>query len=85
MGNIFESLPDGLPHVGARRDIEQPLIRLRILNHGFRFAVYSEDHRLLGLFELPHKLSGFAPEGSQRLYVPGDVEHVTFFFEDSTF
>jgi hypothetical protein len=73
--HIFKALPDCFMHIGARDNIEKPLIRFRVLHDRFRFALDGQYDWPFGLFELLHKLAGIAPESCDRVDVFRDVEH----------
>jgi hypothetical protein len=45
LGHIGAALPDRFLHVGACGDVEQPLVRFRILNDGSRPALDGQNHR----------------------------------------
>ena len=43
MRHVVKALANGLMHVGAGYDIEQPLIRFSILQHRFCLTLYGEQ------------------------------------------
>jgi hypothetical protein len=69
MRRVFETLPDGLMHIGAGGYIEEPLVRFRILHHRFSFALDGEHDGPSGLLELFHELNWIAPKSRE----PGKV------------
>jgi hypothetical protein len=66
---IFQTLSDALPSIGARGNIEQPLICLRILHDRRGFALHREDQGTLCSLELLHEISGSPAKSRQGLDV----------------
>jgi hypothetical protein len=51
-------LPDALPSIGVGRNIEQPLVRFRILHDCGGLAFHGKHHGTLALLELFHEVAG---------------------------
>jgi hypothetical protein len=81
MRDLVFCLPYSLEDIGLRGNIQQPLVGFRVLNHGFRFAIYGKDYRPLRLLKALHEFAGLAAEGGQGLNVFGNVEHQKSFPE----
>jgi hypothetical protein len=76
--HFLKTLTDGLFHVSARGQIQQPLIGLGILDHRFGFTLYGQHYGTVALLELFHQLCGIAPETGQGVNILGDIEHGLF-------
>lgn len=52
---LLKPLADTFAGIGTGSHIQKPLIRRRILDHRFRFALHRQDHRSFVLLELLHE------------------------------
>jgi hypothetical protein len=59
--------------IGARGDVEQALVGIGVQDNRLSFAFHRQHHWPLALLELPHKISGAAAEGSERMDVFGGI------------
>jgi hypothetical protein len=73
--NIFQSLPDTLLRMRLSCNVEQPLIRRSVLDHGSSLSIYGEHHRPLAFAQMPQPSGGLAAKRGERLNIGGDVEH----------
>jgi len=83
MIDVVKALSDCLVDVRAPGNVEQSLIRFRVLHYRFGFAVDGEDDRPFALFKLLGKFAGLAPEGGQRMNVFRNVQHQDLLQEKS--
>jgi hypothetical protein len=73
LGYIFKPLTDSFVHVGPRRDVEQALIRFRILHDSCGLTVDRQNNRAFSFFQLPKKRRGIVPKRRQSLNVLRNV------------
>ena len=73
--HVFEPLTDAFLRIGARGDVEQPLIGFRVLYDSRCLAIYGEHQGALGFPEPLHEVAGGTAKGRQRLDVGCDVKH----------
>jgi hypothetical protein len=64
---ILFSLADPFGLIRESGKVEQPLIRLYVLEDGLRLAVDSQHDRAAALSQLPHHLDRVIAEGCERL------------------
>src|SRR5262245_2987568 len=72
-GHVFTTLADTFDDVRLRRNVQQTLIRRRILHDGGGLAIDRENYRALGFFQPPKKRGRIVPKRRQGLYVLCDV------------
>jgi len=60
--HVLQSLPDPFLGVSLRREIEQALVRVRILNDCGSLSVHRQHNGALALFDLLQKFAGAATE-----------------------
>lgn len=72
---VFKSLTKTFAGVRLRRNVQQALIRLRILNNSGSFSVYGKDNRALCLLDLLKELARAATECGERLNVRRNFKH----------
>jgi hypothetical protein len=82
VGNVVQALPEGLMHIRPSGGVEQPLVRLGVLDNGLGLASHGEDQRPFALSQVFDKLTGIASESRERLDVLGDVKHGKYPFRN---
>ncbi|HLI81761.1 MAG TPA: hypothetical protein VKV03_17360 [Candidatus Binataceae bacterium] len=78
VGDVVGALPESLIDIGARGNVEQSLIRFRVLHYRLGFTIDGENHGPFALFKLLEKFAGLASEGGQRMNVFRNVQHQIF-------
>jgi hypothetical protein len=73
-GHVLTTLPDSFQCISLRRNVQQTLIRRRILHDGGSFAVDRQNNRAFCLFQPPKKSGGVVPKRCQRLNVLCNVQ-----------
>src|SRR3984957_8298907 len=72
--DVVQALPDRFVNVGARSDIEQPLILFRVLHDSLRLTIDGQHYGPLAFLDLLQKFGRIAPKVCQRLNIFRDVE-----------
>jgi hypothetical protein len=73
--DILQSLPNTLVGIGSRRNIEQSLVRCRVLYDGSGPAFYGKHYRPLALLQVLDKIAGSPSKCSQGLNVFRNIKH----------
>jgi hypothetical protein len=75
---VLQALPDSFLRIGARRNVEQPLIGLGVLYDGGCLTLDRKHHRAFAFLKLPYEVARTATECRQRLNILDDIEHGPF-------